>query len=71
MQGQSTVTGMSVGLEGTLTDANSVLSGDALMTLQGNFVGTDGAAVFGAAGVIIRPTTGANIITGGTYYAKQ
>jgi len=70
-QGQSTVTGMSLGLEGTLTDPTGTLSGDALMTLQGNFVGNDGAGVFGASAVAIRPSSGPDFITGGTFYAEK
>ena len=70
-QGSSTVTGMSVGLEGTLSDPSSTLSGEALMTLQGNFVGNDGAAVFGASSLAVRPNSGPDVITGGTYYAEK
>lgn len=70
-QGPVTITGISVGLEGTLSDPTGTLSGEALMTLQGNFVGTNGASVFGANGVGIRPSSGANIITGGTFYGNQ
>lgn len=69
--GTSTVTGMSVGLEGTLTDPTGTLSGDALMTLQGNFVGNDGAGVFGASSVAIRPNSGPDFISGGTFYAEK
>lgn len=70
-QGTSTITGLSVGLEGTLSDPSGTLSGDALMTLQGNFVGTNGASVFGANSVAIRPTSGADLITGGTFYGNR
>ena len=70
-QGTSTITGMSVGLEGTLSDPTGTLSGEALMTLQGNFVGDDGAGVFGANAVAIRPDQGADFITGGTWYADK
>jgi hypothetical protein len=70
-QGTATITGLSVGLEGTLSDPSGTLSGDALMTLQGNFVGANGASVFGANAVGIRPNTGADIITGGTFYGNR
>ena len=70
-QGASTITGLSVGLEGTLSDPSGTLSGDTLMTLQGNFVGANGASVFGANAVAIRPNTGPDIITGGTFYSNR
>lgn len=70
-QGASTFTGMSVGLEGTLSDPTGNLSGEALMTMQGNFVGPDGESVFGANSVGIRPTTGPDIIVGGTFYGNR
>ncbi|WP_147124308.1 hypothetical protein [Shimia ponticola] len=69
--GVGIVTGMSVGLEGTLSDPNGSLSGDALMTLQGNFRGNNGAGVSGAAAVAIDPSSGPAVITGGTFYADR
>ncbi len=69
--GPVTTTGLSVGMEGALSDPTGTLTGDALMILQGTFVGANGASVFGSNSVIIDPATGANIITGGTFYSNR
>ena len=71
IQGQITSTGLSVGMEGKLTDPTGTLSGDALMILQGTMVGTNGASTFGSNSVVIKPASGANVITGGTFYANK
>lgn len=64
-------TGLSVQLEGSLSEETEQLTGDAQLTLQGTFVGTEGASVFGSAAGIIDPATGPNVITGGTWYADK
>ncbi|MEM1301688.1 MAG: hypothetical protein AAGH17_03815 [Pseudomonadota bacterium] len=69
--GVGTVTGISVGLEGALSDPNSTLTGDALMTLQGTFRGDNGAAINGASGLVVRPSSGPNVVTGGQFYAER
>ena len=68
---QNTFTGMSTELRGKLTDPNGALSGDAIMTMQGDFKGNDGASVSGATAVSIKPETGSDILTGGTFYADK
>ena len=60
--GVGTITGLSVGLEGTLSDPTGTLTGDALLTLQGTFRGNNGASINGASGAIIRPSSGPEVL---------
>lgn len=70
--GATTFTGLSTELRGTLSEPTDNLSGDVVMTLQGDMRGTNGASAVGANGVSIEPTGGgAAIITGGTWYADR
>lgn len=70
-QGAATFTGLSVELRGTLAEPTDNLTGDVVMTMQGDMRGTDGAAAAGAAGVSVQPASGPAIITGGTWYMNK
>ncbi|MEP5153536.1 hypothetical protein [Planktotalea sp.] len=67
----TTFTGLSTELRGTLTDPTDTLSGNTIMTMQGDFKGADGASVTGSTGVSITPANNPTIITGGTFYADK
>lgn len=71
VQGQITLTAVSVEMQGSLSESTNQISGDALLTLQGQFRGDNGASVLGAAGVIYDPTNGPRTITGGDWYANR
>jgi hypothetical protein len=63
-------TGLAVTMEGTLSESTSQLSGDAQLTLLGNFT-TEGRGAFGTAGLGLEPSEGPDLITGGTFWADR
>ncbi|MFP4326448.1 MAG: hypothetical protein ACLFQL_00455 [Paracoccaceae bacterium] len=62
--GSGELTGMSLELRGTLTEDDSGVANDVLSTLQGNFYGSDGAAIAGSVGSLVEPRSGTSILTG-------
>jgi hypothetical protein len=65
--GTVTTTGMALAMQGTLSDPANNISGDSEMVMTGNFVGPDGAAAWGAGGLV---TQGA-ALSGGTFYIEK